>query len=475
MDKLVVIDYVVFNVVVSFMININWQFYSGEVMMSYFIQMIGLVVQNFVFVFVGMCVLVVLIRGLVCKWVSMFGNFWVDFVCIVLCIMFLLLFVVVILLVSQGVIQNLYGFIVVNMLEGVFQFILGGLVVSQVVIKQFGINGGGFFNVNFVYLFENYMLIGNFVENWVIQIILFVLCFVFGKMVYDCCQGWVVLVIMGIIWIGMLVVVMLFEVKGNLWLDVLGVIQQMMVDQFGGNLEGKEVCFGVGVFGLWVVLMIGIFNGLVNLMYDSYILLGGMVLLVYMMFGEVSLGGIGVGLNGLLVMVILVVFIVGFMVGWILEYFGKKIQVIEMKLVMFYILVMFIVLLSFVVVLVLIFFVLVLWNNFGLYGFLEILYVYMLGVNNNGLVFVGLIVFIWLYDIMIGVVMLIGRFFLIILVLVIVGFLVCKGMMLVIVVIFLMYKLFFVGLVIGVVLIVGGLMFFFVLVLGLIVEQLLIQ
>lgn len=187
MDKLVVIDYVVFNVVVSFMININWQFYSGEVMMSYFIQMIGLVVQNFVFVFVGMCVLVVLIRGLVCKWVSMFGNFWVDFVCIVLCIMFLLLFVVVILLVSQGVIQNLYGFIVVNMLEGVFQFILGGLVVSQVVIKQFGINGGGFFNVNFVYLFENYMLIGNFVENWVILIILFVLCFVFGKMVYDCC------------------------------------------------------------------------------------------------------------------------------------------------------------------------------------------------------------------------------------------------------------------------------------------------
>lgn len=207
-DKPAVTDHVAFNAAVSFMTNTNWQSYSGEATMSHFTQMTGLAVQNFVSASAGMCVLAALIRGLARKRASTLGNFWVDLARTVLRIMFPLSFVVAILLVSQGVIQNLHGFIVANTLEGAPQLIPGGPVASQVAIKQLGTNGGGFFNVNSAHPFENYTPIGNFVENWAILIIPFALCFAFGKMVHDRRQGWAVLAIMGIIWIGMSVAAM---------------------------------------------------------------------------------------------------------------------------------------------------------------------------------------------------------------------------------------------------------------------------
>lgn len=264
-DKPAVTDHVAFNAAVSFMTNTNWQSYSGEATMSHFTQMTGLAVQNFVSASAGMCVLAALIRGLARKRASTLGNFWVDLARTVLRIMFPLSFVVAILLVSQGVIQNLHGFIVANTLEGAPQLIPGGPVASQVAIKQLGTNGGGFFNVNSAHPFENYTPIGNFVENWAILIIPFALCFAFGKMVHDRRQGWAVLAIMGIIWIGMSVAAMSFEAKGNPRLDALGVTQQTTVDQSGGNLEGKEVRFGVGASGLWAASTTGTSNGSVNL------------------------------------------------------------------------------------------------------------------------------------------------------------------------------------------------------------------
>lgn len=471
-DKPAVTDHVAFNAAVSFMTNTNWQSYSGEATMSHFTQMTGLAVQNFVSASAGMCVLAALIRGLARKRASTLGNFWVDLARTVLRIMFPLSFVVAILLVSQGVIQNLHGFIVANTLEGAPQLIPGGPVASQVAIKQLGTNGGGFFNVNSAHPFENYTPIGNFVENWAIQIIPFALCFAFGKMVHDRRQGWAVLAIMGIIWIGMSVAAMSFEAKGNPRLDALGVTQQTTVDQSGGNLEGKEVRFGVGASGLWAASTTGTSNGSVNSMHDSYTPLGGMVPLAHMMLGEVSPGGTGVGLNGLLVMAILAVFIAGLMVGRTPEYLGKKIQATEMKLVTLYILAMPIALLSFAAASVLISSALASRNNPGPHGLSEILYAYTSGANNNGSAFAGLTASTWSYDTTIGVAMLIGRFFLIIPVLAIAGSLARKGTTPVTAATFPTHKPLFVGLVIGVVLIVGGLTFFPALALGPIVEQL---
>ncbi|ODW05979.1 potassium-transporting ATPase subunit KdpA [Mycobacterium tuberculosis variant bovis] len=471
-DKPAVTDHVAFNAAVSFMTNTNWQSYSGEATMSHFTQMTGLAVQNFVSASAGMCVLAALIRGLARKRASALGNFWVDLARTVLRIMFPLSFVVAILLVSQGVIQNLHGFIVANTLEGAPQLIPGGPVASQVAIKQLGTNGGGFFNVNSAHPFENYTPIGNFVENWAILIIPFALCFAFGKMVHDRRQGWAVLAIMGIIWIGMSVAAMSFEAKGNPRLDALGVTQQTTVDQSGGNLEGKEVRFGVGASGLWAASTTGTSNGSVNSMHDSYTPLGGMVPLAHMMLGEVSPGGTGVGLNGLLVMAILAVFIAGLMVGRTPEYLGKKIQATEMKLVTLYILAMPIALLSFAAASVLISSALASRNNPGPHGLSEILYAYTSGANNNGSAFAGLTASTWSYDTTIGVAMLIGRFFLIIPVLAIAGSLARKGTTPVTAATFPTHKPLFVGLVIGVVLIVGGLTFFPALALGPIVEQL---
>ena len=471
-DKPAVTDHVAFNAAVSFMTNTNWQSYSGEVTMSHLTQMIGLAVQNFVSASIGMCVMAALIRGLARKRAGTLGNLWVDLTRTVIRIMLPLSFVVAIVLVSQGVIQNLHGFTVANTIEGAAQLIPGGPAASQIAIKQLGTNGGGFFNMNSSHPFENFTPLSNLVENWCILIIPFALAFTFGRMVKDRRQGLAVFAIMAVIWFGMSFAAMSFEANGNPRLDALGVTQTTTVDQSGGYMEGKEVRFGTGASGLWAASTTGTSNGSVNSMHDSYTPLGGMVPLSHMMLGELSPGGTGVGLNGLLIMVILSVFIAGLMVGRTPEYLGKKIQATEMKLVMLYILAMPISLLGFSAASVLISSAVASQANPGPHGLSEILYAFTSGSNNNGSAFAGLTASTWWYDTTIGLAMLIGRFFLIIPVLAIAGSMARKGTTPVTAGTFPTHKPLFVGLVIGIVLIVGGLTFFPALALGPIVEQL---
>ena len=471
-DMPAVTDHVAFNAAVSFMTNTNWQSYGGETTLSHLTQMTGLTVQNFVSAAVGMCVMAALIRGLARRWAQTLGNFWVDLTRTVLRILLPLSFVVALLLISQGVIQNLSGFTAAQTLEGATQYIPGGPAASQVAIKQLGTNGGGFFNVNSAHPLENYTPLGNLIENWAILVVPFALAFTFGRMVGDRRQGFAVAAIMAIICFGMSVAAMSFEGNGNPRLDALGVSQTATADQSGGNLEGKEVRFGTAASGLWAASTTGTSNGSVNSMHDSYTPLGGMIPMSHMMLGEVSPGGVGVGLNGLLIMAILSVFIAGLMVGRTPEYLGKKIQATEMKLVTLYILAMPATLLAFAAASVLIPSALDSLNNTGPHGLSEILYAFASGSNNNGSAFAGLTASTWWYDVTIGLAMLIGRFFLIIPVLAIAGSMARKGTTPVTTASFPTHKPLFVGLVIGIVLIVGGLTFFPALVLGPVVEQL---
>ncbi|WP_347221629.1 potassium-transporting ATPase subunit KdpA [Mycolicibacterium poriferae] len=471
-DMPAVTDHVAFNAAVSFMTNTNWQSYGGETTLSHLTQMTGLTVQNFVSAAVGMCVMAALIRGLARRWAQTLGNFWVDLTRTVLRILLPLSFVVALLLISQGVIQNLSGFTAAQTLEGATQYIPGGPAASQVAIKQLGTNGGGFFNVNSAHPLENYTPLGNLIENWAILVVPFALAFTFGRMVGDRRQGFAVAAIMAIICVGMSVAAMSFEGNGNPRLDALGVSQTATADQSGGNLEGKEVRFGTAASGLWAASTTGTSNGSVNSMHDSYTPLGGMIPMSHMMLGEVSPGGVGVGLNGLLIMAILSVFIAGLMVGRTPEYLGKKIQATEMKLVTLYILAMPATLLAFAAASVLIPSALNSLNNTGPHGLSEILYAFASGSNNNGSAFAGLTASTWWYDVTIGLAMLIGRFFLIIPVLAIAGSMARKGTTPVTTASFPTHKPLFVGLVIGIVLIVGGLTFFPALALGPVVEQL---
>ncbi len=471
-DMPAVTDHVAFNAAVSFMTNTNWQSYGGETTLSHLTQMTGLTVQNFVSAAVGMCVMAALIRGLARRWAQTLGNFWVDLTRTVLRILLPLSFVVALLLISQGVIQNLSGFTAAQTLEGATQYIPGGPAASQVAIKQLGTNGGGFFNVNSAHPLENYTPLGNLIENWAILVLPFALAFTFGRMVGDRRQGFAVAAIMAIICFGMSLAAMSFEGNGNPRLDALGVSQTATADQSGGNLEGKEVRFGTAASGLWAASTTGTSNGSVNSMHDSYTPLGGMIPMSHMMLGEVSPGGVGVGLNGLLIMAILSVFIAGLMVGRTPEYLGKKIQATEMKLVTLYILAMPATLLAFAAASVLIPSALDSLNNTGPHGLSEILYAFASGSNNNGSAFAGLTASTWWYDVTIGLAMLIGRFFLIIPVLAIAGSMARKGTTPVTTASFPTHKPLFVGLVIGIVLIVGGLTFFPALALGPVVEQL---
>ena len=471
-DMPAVTDHVAFNAAVSFMTNTNWQSYGGETTLSHLTQMTGLTVQNFVSAAVGMCVMAALIRGLARRRAQTLGNFWVDLTRTVLRILLPLSFVVALLLISQGVIQNLSGFTAAQTLEGATQYIPGGPAASQVAIKQLGTNGGGFFNVNSAHPLENYTPLGNLIENWAILVLPFALAFTFGRMVGDRRQGFAVAAIMAIICFGMSLAAMSFEGNGNPRLDALGVSQTVTADQSGGNLEGKEVRFGTAASGLWAASTTGTSNGSVNSMHDSYTPLGGMIPMSHMMLGEVSPGGVGVGLNGLLIMAILSVFIAGLMVGRTPEYLGKKIQATEMKLVTLYILAMPATLLAFAAASVLIPSALDSLNNTGPHGLSEILYAFASGSNNNGSAFAGLTASTWWYDVTIGLAMLIGRFFLIIPVLAIAGSMARKGTTPVTTASFPTHKPLFVGLVIGIVLIVGGLTFFPALALGPVVEQL---
>jgi K+-transporting ATPase ATPase A chain len=464
-------EHLSFNTAVSFSTNTNWQSYGGESTMSHLSQMLGLATHSFVSAAAGMAVMAALIRGLARRRASSIGNFWVDLTRTTVRILLPLCLVFAVVLVSQGVIQNFHGFTEVTTVEGGSQLVPGGPVASQIAIKQLGTNGGGFFNANSAHPFENSTPFNNFLETYVIVIIPFALAFTYGYMVKDRRQGRAVAAIMAVIWLAMSLGAMALETNGNSELDQFGVDQVAASDQAGGNMEGKEVRFGPSASGLWAASTTGTSNGSVNSMHDSFTPLGGGIPLAHMMLGEVSPGGVGVGLNGLLIMAILSVFIAGLMVGRTPEYLGKKIQAPEMKLVVLYVLAMPAVLLGFAAASVLLDSALTT-NNPGAHGLSEILYAFTSGSNNNGSAFAGLTTATQWYDTTLGIAMLVGRFFLIIPVLAIAGSLARKQSAPATAGTFPTHTPLFGGLVVGVVVIVAGLTFFPALALGPIVEQL---
>jgi potassium-transporting ATPase potassium-binding subunit len=423
-----------FNVAISFVTNTNWQWYSGEVAMSHLTQMLGLAVQNFVSAGVGLAVIIAIIRGIsrTKDPGRLLGNFWVDLTRGVVRILLPMSLLFALVLVSQGVVQNLDGnrsasFVDPAAAEVVGsggQAIPGGPVASQLSIKQLGTNGGGFFNTNSAHPFENPSGLTNLLELWSVLVIPFALVVAFGILVGDRRQARLLMAVM----VGVLVVMsgwaIMAETNGNPALSGLGVDQSISSLQSGGNMEGKEVRLGASACGLYAAATTGTSNGSVNCMHDSMTPLGGMSPMLSMLFGEVSPGGIGVGLMGLLVNALLAVFIAGLMIGRTPEYLGKKIQAPEMKLMTLYILAMPAALLGFAAMSM----VLASANTFqsGPHGLSEVLYNYASATNNNGSAFAYQTTGTDWYTVTQGVAMLIGRFGLIIPALAIAGSLAAK-------------------------------------------------
>jgi K+-transporting ATPase ATPase A chain len=455
------------------MTNTNWQSYAGEATMSHLTQMTGLAVQNFVSAAAGMAVMAALIRGLARRQASTLGNFWVDLTRSTTRILLPMAFVVAIILVSQGVVQNLHGFTSVTTLEGAVQAIPGGPAASQIAIKQLGTNGGGFFDMNSSHPLENATAISNFVETWAIVIIPLALALTFGRMVGDRRQGRAVFAIMGGILLAVSLGAMYAEGTGNPELDAMHVDQSISADGAGGGyLEGKETRFGTGASGMWAAFTTGTSNGSVNSMHDSMTPLGGGLALTHMLLGEVSPGGVGVGLNGMLIMIILSVFIAGLMVGRTPEYLGKKIQAPEMKLVVLYLMAMPAAVLTFTAASVVLDSALASRANPGAHGFTEILYAFTSAGNNNGSAFAGITANTDWYTTTQGLAMLVGRFLLIIPVLAIAGSMARKQMVPPSAGTLPTHTPLFGGLVVGVVIVVAGLTFLPALALGPILEQL---
>ncbi len=460
-----------FNTSVSFVTNTNWQSYGGETTMSYFSQMVGLTFQNFVSAAVGMAVLVALIRGLSRHSASTLGNFWVDLVRSTLYILLPLSFVFAVFLVSQGVIQNLSSYKSVTTLEGAEQVFAMGPAASQIAIKQLGTNGGGFFNANSAVPFENPTAWSNLLEMLAILVIPAGLVYMYGKMVGSTKHGWVILGVMTSWLLIMAVVANVAEQSGNPVLADNGVTQQSGDGQPGGNMEGKEVRFGIGQSTLWADTTTLASNGSVNSMHDSYTPLGGLVPLVNMLTGEVIFGGVGSGMYGMVIYMILAVFIAGLMVGRTPEYLGKKIEAREMKAVMLSLLAFSLVLLTWTAVGVVNAFGTDTTNNGGPHGFSEVLYAFTSGAANNGSAFAGLGANGTFYNLGIGVCMLVGRFLFIVPVMVIAGAMVAKKRVAPGPGTFPTDGLVFGGLLFGVIVIVGLLTFFPALSLGPIVEH----
>jgi K+-transporting ATPase ATPase A chain len=462
-----------FNTAVSFVTNTNWQSYYPESTVSHLTQMVGLAVQNFVSPAVGLAVMIALVRGLARRRSDTIGNFWVDLTRGVLRILVPMAFVAAIVFVAAGTIQNLHGFDVVKTLEGRSQVIPGGPVASQEAIKEIGTNGGGFFNANSAHPFENSSGFVNLFQIYLLSVIGFSLTYTYGKLVGNKRQGHVLLAVMVTIWIVVAGLGAMFEVNGNPKVDALHVSQKVTSSQPGGNYEGKEIRFGAPSSALFAGATTGTSTGAVDSMHDSYTPLGGMMPLIHMKFGEVSPGGIGVGMNGMLVLALLAVFIAGLMVGRTPEYLGKKIQATEVKLVVIYILAMPVAVLIGAGIAIVTPTVLdVSVFNPGPHGFTEVLYAFTSAGNNNGSAFAGITANTQWMNTALGLVMLVGRFFLIIPTLAIAGALARKDKVPASAGTFPTDTPLFAGLLLGVVIIVAGLTFFPALALGPIVEHL---
>ena len=453
-----------FNTAVSFVTNTNWQNYGGESTMSYLTQMLGLTHQNFLSAATGIVLAVALIRGFARASTKTVGNFWVD---ITRCTLYILLPICIILtlfLISQGIPQTLSPYIDAATLEGGKQTIAVGPVASQVAIKMLGTNGGGFFNANAAHPFENPTALSNFVQIISIFAIGASLTNVFGRMVGDQRQGWAILAVMAILFLAGVAVTYWAEAQGTTGLGALGLT--------GGNMEGKEVRFGIVASALFAVITTAASCGAVNAMHDSFTALGGMIPLINIELGEIIVGGVGAGMYGMLLFVVLAIFVAGLMVGRTPEYVGKKIEAREVKMAMLAILVLPLMILGLTAIAAVNPDGVSQLNNAGPHGFSEMLYLYTSSAGNNGSAFGGISANTLFYNITGAAAMFVGRFWMIIPAMAIAGSLAAKksvppsagtlpttgGL--------------FVGLVVGVILIVGGLTFFPALALGPIVEHL---
>ena len=463
-----------FSTAVSFLTNTNWQSYSGEAAVSHLTQMAGLAFHNFVSAAVGASVAVALIRGLVRRQATTIGNFWVDLTrtCTRVLLPFCFLFALV--LVSQGAIQNLHGQQAVTTIAGQVSSVPGGPVASQEAIKEVGENGGGFFNANAAHPFENPNAITNVLEVWALLAIPFALCITYGKLAGDNKQGYALLVTMFVLWFGMTALLMPLEARGSPNLAKAGTTSTAAATASdpAGNMEGKETRFGSAACGLYASSTTSTSTGSVDCAHDSLTPLGGAVPLVNIMFGEVSPGGTGSGLYGMLIFALLAVFIAGLMVGRTPEYLGKKIQATEMKLVVLYILFVPIVVLGLTGISAVSGFALGSLTNGGPHGLTEMVYGFASMANNNGSAFAGLSTDTQWFNIAGAIAMLIGRYFLMIPVLAIAGSLGRKQRVPVSAGTFPTGTPLFAGLLFGVVLIVVGLTFFPVVSLGPVVEHL---
>jgi K+-transporting ATPase ATPase A chain len=492
-----------FNTAVSFATNTNWQSYGGEATLSYLSQMLGLAVQNFLSAAAGMAVLVALIRGFVRRQSSSIGNFWFDFTRSTLYILLPLSIVLALVLVSQGVVQTFSPYVNVALVQPTTfqepvlggdgnplldekgqpttktsplseQTIAVGPAASQIAIKQLGTNGGGFFNANSAHPLENPTPLSNFFELLSILVISAALCYTFGKMIQDTRQGWAVLAAMLVIFLPLLAVCYWCEQRGNPVLPALGVDDQAESAQAGGNMEGKEVRFGIAQSALWATATTSASNGSVNSMHDSYTPLGGLVPMWLIQLGEVVFGGVGSGLYGMLAFAIIAVFVGGLMVGRTPEYLGKKIESFEMKMAAIVILIPpMAVLVGTAVAVSLPDLAKPSIPNSGPHGFSEVLYALSSASNNNGSAFAGLNANTAFFNTLLGLCMLAGRYLLKIPILAIAGSLAAKKYTPVSSGTLPTHGPLFVVLLVGVVILVGALTFVPALALGPIVEHLL--
>jgi K+-transporting ATPase ATPase A chain len=453
-----------FNTAASFVTNTNWQNYGGESTMSYLVQMLGLTHQNFLSAATGIVLAVALIRGFARGSVRTVGNFWVD---VTRCTLYVLLPICVplaLILVWLGMPQTLGPYVDATTLEGARQTIAVGPVASQVAIKMLGTNGGGFFNANAAHPFENPDAISNFLQMISIFALGAALTNVFGRTVGNERQGWALLSAMGVLFLTGVLVTYWAEASGTPMLDALGLT--------GGNMEGKEVRFGIAASALFAVITTAASCGAVNAMHDSFTALGGMVPLINIELGEIIVGGVGAGLYGMLLFAVLTVFVAGLMVGRTPEYVGKKIEAKEVKMAMLAILILPLVILGFTAVAVVYPPAAASMANAGPHGFSEVLYAYSSQAGNNGSAFAGLSGNTPFYNLSGAVTMLVGRFLMIIPAMAIAGSLAQKKLVAASSGTFPTTGGLFVGLLVGVILIMGGLTFFPALVLGPVAEHL---
>ena len=461
-----------FNTAVSFVTNTNWQGYAGEATMSYLTQMLGLAVQNFLSAATGIVVVVALVRGFARHSAATIGNVWVDLTRATLWVLLPLSFLLAMAFAGLGVIQTLSAYVSTTGVEGASTHLALGPVASQLAIKMLGTNGGGFFNANSAHPFENPSAITNALQMLAIFIIPAALCLVFGRMVGDRRQGFAVLAAMTVLFVVFAVTVNWAEQEGNPALTALGVDQAVSSSQPGGNMEGKEARFGINASTLFAAVTTSASCGAVNAMHDSFTPLGGAVPMVLMQLGEVVFGGVGTGLYGMLVFAMLAVFIAGLMIGRTPEYLGKKIEANEMKMVSLAILI--------TPLLVLLGTALAVSTeagragilNPGPHGFSEILYALTSAANNNGSAFAGLSVNTPFYNVLLAAAMWFGRFGVIVAVLAMAGSLASKKRAAATAGTLPTHGPLFVGLLIGIVLLVGLLNYVPALALGPVVEHL---